>query len=85
MRAQKRKSFYVSLKLNSIEPAEKHYKEVAAVGFGINVRRIREWCGQKELAALKIKASPSEGGWIEEEGKQWTKTVAVGCPCLLCC
>ena len=43
--AQKRKSFDVSFKLKAVETAEKRSKEAAAREFGVDDRRIREWCG----------------------------------------
>ena len=54
--AQKRKSFNISFKLKAVETAEKKLKEAAACEFGVDARRIQEWCGQKdELISLKKK------------------------------
>ena len=54
--AQKRKSFDLTYKLNAVASAEKKSKEAAAREFGVDAKRIREWCSQKEkLVAMKKK------------------------------
>ena len=44
---RKRCSYDLSFKLKAIMSAEKTSKEAAARQFGVDARRIREWCGQK--------------------------------------
>ena len=54
--AQKRKSFDLTYKLNVVAIAVKKSKEAAAREFGVDGKRIREWCSQKEkLVAMKKK------------------------------
>ena len=49
-----KRSYDVSFKLRAVESAEKSTKEAAARHFGVDARRIREWCAQKEkLISLK--------------------------------
>ena len=58
---RKRCSYDLSFKLKAIESAEKTSKEAAARQFGVDARRIREWCGQKtKLMALKEKPGNSK-------------------------
>ena len=52
--SRKRRSFDTSYKLKVIQCVEKSSKEAAARKFGVNAKRIRVWCSQKEqLIALK--------------------------------
>ena len=52
--SRKRKSFNTLYKLKAIECAEKSSKEAAAREFGVDAKRIRVCCSQKEqLIALK--------------------------------
>ena len=54
--AQKRKSFDLTYKLNTVANAEKKSKEAAARKFGVDAKKIREWCSHKEkLVAVKKK------------------------------
>ena len=46
--ATKRKAYTVTTKLQAVEVAEKTSKEAAARQFGVDPRRIREWCAQKD-------------------------------------
>ena len=51
-----RRSYDVAFKLKAIAAAEKGSKQAAARQFKVDVKRIREWCSQKEkLTALKKK------------------------------
>ena len=52
----KRKSFDVSFELKAVESASKKSRQAAAREFGVDAKRIRVWCSQKEeLLALKGK------------------------------
>ena len=54
----KRKSYDVSFKLKAVECAEKKSKEAAVREMGVDSKRIREWCKQKQvLASLKKKGA----------------------------
>ena len=56
----KQKSYDVSFKLKAVECAEKKSKEAAAREMGVDSKRIREWCKQKQmLASLKKKGASS--------------------------
>ena len=43
-----RAAYDISLKLRAVEHAEKTMKEAAVRQFGVDVKRIREWCSQKD-------------------------------------
>ena len=49
--ATKRKAYTVTIKLQAMEVAEKMSKEAAARQFGVDPRRIREWCAQKDACS----------------------------------
>ena len=51
-----RKSYDASYKLKAVERAENSSKEVAAREFGVDAKRIRVWCSQKD----KLKATKKE-------------------------
>ena len=52
--SRKRKNYDTSYKLKAIERAEQSSKEAAAREFGVDAKRIRVWCSQKnQLAAMK--------------------------------
>ena len=53
MEHRKRKSYDLSFKLKAIESAEKISKESAAREFKVDPRRIREWCYQDKIVAMK--------------------------------
>ena len=56
----KKKFYNVSFKQKAVECAEKKSKEAAAWEMGVDSKRIREWCKQKEtLANLKKKGASS--------------------------
>ena len=47
--SRKRKNYDTSYKLKAIERAEQSSKEAAAREFGVDAKRIRVWCSQKNL------------------------------------
>ena len=52
--AEEKKSYDISFKLKAVETAEKKSKEAAALEFGVDPRRLREWCSQKDqIVAMK--------------------------------
>ena len=54
--SKKRKSYDASYKLKAVERVENSSKEAAAREFGVDAKRIRVWCSQKEkLKATKDK------------------------------
>ena len=53
-KAQKRKSFDASFKLKAVETAEKKSKDAAARELGVDAKRIREWCSQKDKLVAMI-------------------------------
>ena len=72
--AQKRNSYDIFFKLKAIETAEKTSKEAAAHDFGIDPRRVCEWCSQKDqIVAMKKKRKSNAGDLMEVEEKQWTR------------
>ena len=43
-----RRNFTISFKVRAVEAAEKTSKSKAARDFNVDVRRVREWCKQKD-------------------------------------
>ena len=54
--SKKRKSYDASYKLKAVERAENSSKEASAREFGVDAKRIRVWCSQKD----KLKATKKE-------------------------
>ena len=52
--------FSVSFKLHAVEIAEKNSKSNAARQFNVDVRRVREWCKQKDKLIEKKRCGQSE-------------------------
>ncbi len=54
MSSRKRKSYDISFKIKAVRSAEQDSKEAAAREYGVDAKRIRVWCSQKEqLLALR--------------------------------
>ena len=58
-RVETHRNFDVTFKLCAIEVAEKTSKSNAAREFKVDVRRVREWCKQKEELVMKKKCGQS--------------------------
>ena len=60
-------SFTISFKLHAVESAERTSKSRAAKKFNVDVRRVREWCKQKDQLLAKkergqLKKKQLDGG-----------------------
>ena len=68
--ALKRKSFDLTYKLNTVASAEKKSKEAAARQFGVDAKRIREWCSQKEKLVATKKKGKSKRRRLDGGGRK---------------
>ena len=66
--SRRRKRYDTSYKLKAIEWAEQSSKEAAAREFGVDAKRIRVWCSQKDkLPAMKKKSTRKR---LDEAGRK---------------
>ena len=63
--ATKRKSYTMTTKLQAVEVAEKTLEEAAARQFGVDPRRIREWCTHKDALEKAKKHGGTKRRWLD--------------------
>ena len=70
MSAKRKRSYDVAMKLQAVDVAETTSKEAAAKQFGVDSRRIREWCAQKEKLVVLKKLNGSKRRRLDGGGRK---------------
>lgn len=64
------RSFTISFKLKAVDVAEKTNKSNAAKEFNVDVKRIREWCKQKDQLLAKVSIKQSKKKCLSGAGRK---------------